>query len=99
MKNQHRELCVNEDHVELNQFAGQFLENLSLCAAKSLKSADEIKELEFLYRASTLTLVINGNSIPLSDFPHRIITNTLMGLISSFKGIDKIESFRITIKA
>jgi hypothetical protein len=97
MKDFHAELQVNKQPVELNRFAEHFLVNVTICAVSSLKGAEEINTLEVHYEGISLTIGVNGKTLPLSEFPHRVITSTLKGLISSLKGIEKIESF--TIKA
>ena len=46
-----------------------------------------------------VTVVANGEQLPLTPFPNDIIANTITGLVSSLKGVDRIESLKIKIKA
>ncbi|MDQ7826116.1 MAG: hypothetical protein RDV48_25160 [Candidatus Eremiobacteraeota bacterium] len=98
MKTMKAVLHVNEKPIELNEFAGHFLENIVLSAAASLKGPEDIKTLEFHYKGGNLTLTVNGAPIPLSAFPEKVITGTLLGLISSYKGVEKIEHFTVAMK-
>jgi molybdopterin-guanine dinucleotide biosynthesis adapter protein len=44
-----------------------------------------------------LSIVVNGNDIPLTDFPEQIITNTITGILQSLKGVQTVESFTIQL--
>ncbi|MFO7677710.1 MAG: molybdopterin-guanine dinucleotide biosynthesis protein B [Thermoplasmatota archaeon] len=45
-----------------------------------------------------LTIKVNGNNIHLSEFPTEIIQNSLLGMISSLKGVNTIDTVEIFIK-
>lgn len=45
---------------------------------------------------SSVVLRVNGKQIPLTEFPEQIIKNTIIGMISSFKGIEKIQSVELS---
>jgi hypothetical protein len=43
-------------------------------------------------------LIINGKKIPLTEFPEEFIKNTLIGMVSSLKGVNEnIETISLTI--
>ena len=42
-------------------------------------------------------MAVNGENIPLSEFPRRVITGTLDGLLHSLRGIDEIDSYLISV--
>jgi hypothetical protein len=42
-----------------------------------------------------ITIKINGEKIPLSEFPAEFIKNTIAGMLSSLKGIDEINTVEI----
>lgn len=44
-----------------------------------------------------IKIEVNGAEIPLSEFPADIITSTLTGLISSLKGVEKINNLKICL--
>jgi molybdopterin-guanine dinucleotide biosynthesis protein MobB len=45
-----------------------------------------------------LCITIDGKSIPLSDFPEEIITNTILAMLGSLKGVQDIREVRIELK-
>ncbi len=56
--------------------------------------ADKIQEA--VVRKSSITLHIDGHSVPMNDFVQKIFTNTMLGMIGSLEGI-KEDPKRITI--
>lgn len=44
------------------------------------------------------SVYINHTPLPLSSFPREIITNTLLALLSSLKGVEKIKSLEIFLR-
>ncbi len=44
-------------------------------------------------------LTINGKKIPLTEFPRDFIYNSLIGMVSTLKGVDEeVESLSLTIQ-
>lgn len=41
---------------------------------------------------------VNGKQIPLTEFPSDFIKKTIIGMISSLKGVDKIKDVEIRFK-
>jgi hypothetical protein len=64
-----------------------------------LKGAENIRGLELYLERGDVRLIVNGNELPLTLFPQEIFTNTITGLVSSLKGVGKIDSLKITVKA
>jgi hypothetical protein len=64
-----------------------------------LKGAENIRNLGLYLERGDVKLIINGNELPLTPFPTDIITNTITGLVSSLKGVDKIDNLKISVKA
>jgi len=46
-----------------------------------------------------VTIKVNGKDVFLTDFPARIITNILIGILGSLKDVDVIKDAVIEIKA
>jgi len=44
-------------------------------------------------------ITVNKKELPLTPFPNDIIANTITGFVSSLKGVDRVESLRISLKA
>jgi molybdopterin-guanine dinucleotide biosynthesis protein MobB len=47
---------------------------------------------------SQLQITVNGKKIPLSEFPEQIISNTILGLVGSLKGVRDIHEVSIHMK-
>jgi len=45
-----------------------------------------------------ISIYVNDNPIPLSTFPKDVITNTLVGMVSSLKGVGDVRSLKILLK-
>jgi len=55
----------------------------------------EIKKKPLLQR---LNIIVNGRNIPLTEFPKQIITNILVGMICSLKGVQNINEVTIELR-
>ena len=44
-------------------------------------------------------IVVNGSELPLTPFPKEIITSAITGLVSPLKGVGKVDSLKIDIRA
>jgi len=49
-------------------------------------------------KAEDAVLFVNGSYIPLSPFPKQFITNTLIGMVSTLKGVEKIRSVEVSVR-
>ena len=56
------------------------------------------KEIDKKKREQKIKIEVNGKEIMLSEFPADIITGTLVGMLSSLKGIDQINEVAIHLK-
>ena len=45
-----------------------------------------------------ISIKVNGKEIPLTEFPTDIIKNTIVGMLKSLKGVEKIEDVEIRFK-
>jgi molybdopterin-guanine dinucleotide biosynthesis protein MobB len=69
-------------------YKGNFLEILTL-----LK-----KERAFQPSVPTLCVKVNGRDVPLTQFPAQIISNTIIGMLTSLKTVQNIHSASIELK-
>ena len=46
-----------------------------------------------------VTIKVNGKDINLTDFPTKIITNILLGILESLKGVEEIRDAVIELKS
>ena len=45
-----------------------------------------------------IEIIVNGQSVRLTDFPREIITKTILALVQTLKDVDEIETLQITLK-
>jgi len=93
------DLTVNNQSIELNPFAQEFLARTVLGGISSLRGAENMRDLELYLERGNVKLVVNGEELPLTPFPRDIITSTIVGLVSSLKGVGKIDSLKMSISA
>jgi len=89
---------VNAKSVELNPFVNDFLAQITIGAAKSLRGVDYIKRVEMHREYDDLTVKVNGEDVSITPFPIGIISSTIIGLASILKGVDNVESFTINVE-
>jgi hypothetical protein len=68
-------------------------------AVSSLKGVENIRGLELYLERHDVRIVVNGSELPLTPFPKQIIANTIAGLVSPLKGVDEVDSLKISIRA
>lgn len=44
-----------------------------------------------------ITITVNGENVYLTDFPREIITNVVLGILSSLKGVTDIQDAKIEL--
>jgi len=72
-------------------YNGDFTAVLSLIKKK-------IKENTDIERKESVSVLVNGKEIPLTEFPSSVIKNTVVGLLQSLKGVDTIREIKLTIR-
>jgi len=43
-------------------------------------------------------LTVNGQNIPLTEFPDEFIQNTILGMIKSLKGVDDVKTINLKLE-
>ena len=56
------------------------------------------RELKMKPSLQRLCIAVNGRNIPLTEFPEKIITNTIVGMLGSLKDVQNIKEFAIQLK-
>lgn len=91
------ELAVNDVSVALNPFVEQYLARVVVGGVSCLRGGEGVQDLELYLEGSDVHLIVNGGELPLSAFPRDIITGTIMGLVSSLKGVGKADKVQIRV--
>ena len=48
-----------------------------------------------MYKTS---LEVNGKTIQLTEFPNEFIQNTILGMITSLKGVSEVKTVKLTLE-
>jgi molybdopterin-guanine dinucleotide biosynthesis protein B len=56
------------------------------------------REIDKNSKKPKISVLVNEKSIPLTEFPAEIIQNTIIGIVKSLKGVNKINEVRIHFK-
>jgi molybdopterin-guanine dinucleotide biosynthesis protein B len=56
------------------------------------------KELKKKLLLQHLSITVKGKNIPLTEFPEQMITNTIVGMLGSLKGVQDINEVTIELK-
>lgn len=60
--------------------------------------ADSIEEKLIAPRGEDLALFIDGSHIPLNRFAKKFIANTLIGMVSTLKGVEEVRSLEVSVR-
>jgi molybdopterin-guanine dinucleotide biosynthesis protein B len=60
--------------------------------------ADLLEEGFIKPQRERTSLYVNGAPVPLSTFPRDLITNTLVAMVSSLKGVEKVRSLKVLVR-
>ncbi|MEM3073018.1 MAG: molybdopterin-guanine dinucleotide biosynthesis protein B [Candidatus Bathyarchaeia archaeon] len=66
--------------------------------ARALVTGKEVLKNCPLLTMDEVVLNVNGNRIPLKEFPRMIIKNTVLGMISSLSGVRNVNKVEIVVK-
>ena len=97
-ENPKAEVLVNKSPIELNRFVESYFAFISIGIVKTLKGVDYIKKVEINQEKGDVTVKVNGEEIPITEFPNDIIKNTIKGMLVPLKGFDKVERVDIIVE-
>ncbi|MGD0779761.1 MAG: hypothetical protein ABR954_03145 [Dehalococcoidales bacterium] len=83
-------LTVNGNPIKLDKFVEGYVYHVAAGILNSLKGTGAIKNLELdVDSDGQVTITLNGAAVPLIIFPMQIIRDTLAGMVTNLKGVDK----------
>ncbi len=66
---------------------------------RTLKGVEGVRTVELKMLKRAVTLLVNGKSLELTQFPNDIICSTVTGVVSALKGVEKVvDSLQLDIK-
>ena len=60
--------------------------------------ADLLERDYILPKRERLSIAVNNVAVPLIEFPHSIITKTILGMLAALKGVHQIRSVQINLR-
>ena len=91
-------LCVNDVPVELDYFVQGFLDHVMGGMVAAPKESGEIERLDVSILGDTVTINLNNAVVPINPFVNRITRNTIVGMVSSLKGVSSIDRVNISVR-
>jgi hypothetical protein len=92
-------LTINASPVDLNEFAHGYVTRIVICAVSMFKGGENVQDLLYTIEGRESRLVINGKEVILGSFTRPALFGTVTGMVSSLRGVNKVDSLQIEIKA
>jgi hypothetical protein len=64
---------------------------------EALEDTDEIRKLQLTIEGDKVVIDLNGAAVSLKPFVNTVIRNTILGLISSLKGVESPQKVKLHI--
>jgi len=90
-------LYVNDSPIEIDYFVQGFIDHVISGILNALRGTCRIKNLDFSVEGDTATINLNGAIVPINDFVNKISRNTVLGMITSLKGVSEVNKLKIEI--
>ncbi len=92
-------LEVNGDDVPLSFFVQTFFDRVLDAMVGALEATCPVETLTLESKGETVTMMLNGSPVAMNEFVYHIVRNTALGMVTSLRGIEKVETFSIRISA
>jgi hypothetical protein len=92
-------LSVNDVPINLDYFVESYIDHVTGGIVASLKDTGEPESLKLaIDNEGQVTINLNNADVPLKYFPIEIIRGTVLGMVSTLKGVEGgIDRLEITI--
>jgi hypothetical protein len=92
-------LTVNDAPIQTDYFVAAFIDHAVSGMIESLEGTGEIKDLDLAINGDTLTINLNGAGIPVNEFVTKIFKSTILGMVSTLKGVSgEIKRVKIILR-
>ena len=94
-------LSVNDKSVEMDYFVQGFIDHATRGALAGLEGVGEFESIQNAHvsvAGDKVAIDVNNKSIPANPFVSKIVRNTVVGMVSSLKGVGEIKKVNIVIK-
>ena len=90
-------LHVNDAPIEMDYFVQGFIDHVINGMLNALRGTCRIKNLNLSLEGDTVNIDLNGSTVPINDFVNKIIRNTVLGMVTSLKGVKEVNKLKIEI--
>ena len=91
-------LMVNDQPIELDYFVQGFIDHVMGGMIAALKDTGEIRSLDVSILGDTVTINLNNATVATNPFVNRVTRNTIVGMVSSLKGVSNIDRVDLSIR-
>jgi len=92
-------LSINDAPIALNDFVQGYIDHVVSAILTSLRGTAEIQGIDLSIDGERVSVLLNNEAVPLNPFAARIILSTMLGMVSSLKGVSTIEKMQVIIKS
>lgn len=72
---------------------------MTIGAVTPLRGVDYIRSIEIHQDHGDVSVTVNGEEITVTPFPNDIIAGTLIGMVSTLKDVDSVNSLDVSVEA
>ena len=90
-------LLVNDQSVEIDYFVQRFVDHTIGGILAGLEGTEEMKGMDASIEGEKVVIKLNNALVPTNPFVSDLIRNTIMGMVSSLKGVGSVDKVNITI--
>ncbi|APV44136.1 hypothetical protein Dform_00786 [Dehalogenimonas formicexedens] len=90
-------LKVNDVNIPLSFFVQTYFDRVMDGIIGSLENTGSAETLMLEGSNNSVALTVNGLPVAMNEFVRQIVRKTAEGMISSLRGIEKIDTFNISV--
>ena len=90
-------LIVNYEPIQVSGFVQRLIKSVIESILCSLKEHGEAGNVKLLINEDTVEITVGNDTLRLNPFVSNFLKNTVIGMISSLKGIESVEKLEINI--
>ena len=91
-------LFVNDSPVALDYFVQSFIDHSLGGMLAALEVTGEIRTLDVTIEGDKVAINLNSALVSTNPFVNKIMKSTIVGMLSSLRGVDEINKVKIDIK-
>ena len=90
-------LHVNDAPIEIDYFVQGFIDHVTAGIIAALSGTGSIGDLDLCVEGAGVTIKLNSVDVPLNAFAIVIIKSTVLGMVSTLKGVGEVRTLRISL--